>query len=252
MYNKYRLYINLYLQGATTVMDKIKMFCNEENKTAEIDMIFKIQKKEWLEDIAMGKLYMKPLNYFRKLEEGIGDPEEGLLFNMNASDQLEVSVGGIKIEGVIGAKAYVCDTCPIFCCASFTLKRINNTHYQGIIKKQFLKDFMLEKNASYGIICIPRKFFENKVSEALSKISLNGYFKNVKYSDEREFFKQGEEYKAAFRKRTKFSYQNECRLLVNTNVQDDFILNIGDIREQCKIIDLTDCEKEITIDVIYN
>lgn len=212
------------------------------------NLLAKVTKLKYAEDIRAGKLYMNPLSFFRKLEmDGIGDDQEGLLASGSS--------GLIKYKGeIIGEMTNIRSYLdfPVFCTLSVQFIRIADNHYKFIFPQKLLNEFMYDVAEEYVLLLIERSEFQRRVDKALSHLELQGYLGNVVYTDDKIVFPVDEMYKVAFRKRHLFSYQNECRLVVNSHVEDHFELNIGDIKDISWQYPIHDAKQEITIEIYYN
>ena len=227
----------------------MKMGFDESGNIVHSNLLLKVQKMKFLEEIQCGKLYMKPL-YFHRINEreGAGDPTEGILADF---DDALLEIDGITIADVKNCKLYVLGDRPIFCCFSVEFERISEREYTCTVDKKLLAEFT-DDTDDYGIIIIKRDSLRQRISEALEAQSLSGFFDDVDYTDEKQLYNGDDLYKTAFRKRTKFKHQHECRLLVNKSIEDHFILDVGDLRDISMIIPITDINKDITVKVCMN
>ena len=101
------------------------------------------------------------------------------------------------------------------------------------------------------MLIIQRDEFEYRISKALDLQGLMGWFGDVVYSDDLKSYSKEECYKVAFHKNTKYGHQHECRLLVDCEVEDEYILDIGDISDISKLIPIIgDEEPQINIEFV--
>lgn len=212
-------------------MNSIHMLKDSNGKIVDSNILLKITKLEYAEEILAGKLYMNNLKYFRELEqEGVGDEEEGAIYIGATGDLI---YEGKVVAQIKNVNAY-CDV-PVFCAISVPLREIEDNKYVFSVPLNMIKEFMYDQNSQYTAILINRYEFEKRINEALKKYELTAWMGKVRYVDDIELYPSEERIKCAFRKRKKFAYQNEWRVVVNTVVENHFILNICDISDiACK------------------
>lgn len=228
-------------------MNIIPIAFDAQGNITESNLLAKVTKLKYAEDIRAGKLYMNPLSFFRKLEmDGSGDKQEGLLASGSS--------GFIKYKGEIVAEITNIRTYldfPVFCTLSVQFVRNENNHYKFIFPQRLLKEFMCDAAEEYVLLIIERSEFQKRVEKALSNLHLQGYWGNVTYTDEKKIFPVDQMYRVAFRKQPAFSYQQECRLVIDNHVKDHFELNIGDIKDISWQYPIEDTRQEITIEIHY-
>lgn len=228
-------------------MNIVPMAFDEQGNIIESNLLAKVTKRKYAEDILAGKLYMNPLSFFRKIEkDGIGDDQEGLI--------AAGSSGFIKYKGEIIAELTNIRTYldfPVFCTLSVQFVRHEGNHYKFIFPQKLLEEFMYDATEEYVLLIIERSEFQKRVDRALSHLELQGYWGNVVYTDEKKVFPLDQMYRVAFRKQTTFSYQHECRLVVDSHVDDHFDLNIGNISDICVQMPITNAKNAIAIDIEY-
>ena len=229
-------------------MNTVEMITDDNGNVLESNLLIKVTKRNYAEDIQAGRLYMKSLRYFRELEQqGVGDEEEGLI---NTAPKGEIFWNGQKIGDVRNIRTYY--DCPVFCTATVSLKKQKNGSIKYTIPLKLLREFMVDKTADYVLMIINRNEFQKRIDEKMREKKIQGFFGNVNYTDEKAHFSHEERYKAAFRKRMEFAHQHECRLALNLAIEDFYVLEIGDISDITTFIPIFDNEHEMAIEVQYN
>ena len=126
-------------------MNTVEMITDDNGNVLESNLLIKVTKRNYAEDIQAGRLYMKSLRYFRELEQqGVGDEEEGLI---NTAPKGEIFWNGQKIGDVRNIRTYY--DCPVFCTATVSLKKQKNGSIKYTIPLKLLREFMLDKTADY-------------------------------------------------------------------------------------------------------
>lgn len=209
------------------------------------NLLTKVTKIKYAEDIRSGKLYMNKLSYFRKLEHtGVGDEREGFL--------CESASGYIMLNGEIVGECSNITTFldfPIFCATAVSFTKTDYNRGKFVVSKQLLKEFMYDENEQYVLLIINGEEFQKKVRDALAKARLNGFWGYVEYTNSKKLPASDELYQIAFRKRTTYSYQQEWRLVIDAHADDHFEFDIGDISDISWIIPIDNSDKELTIEV---
>lgn len=218
---------------------------DESGTVVESNLLVKIAKEQYAEDILSGKLYMKSLRYFRELEqEGVGDEQEGALCIGATGDLL---YKGQIVGKVKNLRAHY--DFPVFCALYVTLNQVCESDYEFLIPQKMLREFMYDRTSKYAAIIINRCDFEKRIEKALDQYKLLGCLGKVQYSDEIIAYSYEERLKVAFSKRKNFAYQNEWRLALDFPVEDHFILEVGDISDIARKISIDNSEQEIKIGV---
>lgn len=200
------------------------------NKTIkESDFLIRISENKYIESTRSGFLYMNPLSFFRKIEQkGVGDEEEGI---MSTNGLGNIIYNGEVVAKVKNIKTFI--DCPIFCASSIYLNQVEIGHYEYTFPSEMLKEFMPDSTKQYSLLLLQKEDFIQRIDKALLKKNLQGYTRDVKYTDEIKTFSQKEFYKYAFRKRPIYEYQHEWRLVINMGIDknEHYILDIGDISD---------------------
>ena len=179
----------------------MRMFCDETGNIVESNILIKISKMKYLEEIRCGKLYMKTLEFHRKNEKEVaGDEEEGMLMHF---PEAILKIDGIEVGYAKDCKMYILGDRPVFWCLNVELERVSNNNFVCVIDKQLLADFVGD-DEEYGFIVINKEIFRERVSKALEKLDLMGWMHKVTYSNKIEKPSKEEMYKVAFRKRSRF------------------------------------------------
>lgn len=201
----------------------------DENGNIISNMLVKVQSMEHLKEFQQGHLYMKNLKFFCDAEKnGVGDEEEGLV-GCFSSGKLLIDDIVVADVGEITIRTY--EKAPIMCFIDVSLVKIEQGRYRFIIPKKAIDEFADEEDVEYGLMFINRQVFHERVVDALNKLDIGYKCDKVEYSDEPFLPKKDELYKAAFHKRKLFEHQNEYRFLIDTEVEDNFTLEIGDISD---------------------
>lgn len=225
-------------------------FDKESNKLVSSNLLLKISKIEYLQELQNGKLYMNMLSSFRRYEQqGMGDNEEGLFAQYNEGALL---IDGVEFANVKNIKAYAFDKNPIFCIMEIPLIEIQPGHYECIVKQQLFKDFMLDSNIKYGALLICKDIFAHLLKQKMNELSIGWYWDKVTYDDSPPKFSKKELYKVAFHKREKFAHQHEWRLMLFDEVDDHYELNIGSLKCCSQIFPLDFNNTDMKITVLLN
>ena len=222
---------------------------DQNGNVVESNILIKIQKIEYLKQIQNGVLYMKNLDFFRKLEsKGIGDSKEGFITEFKSGQLL---ANGVVIADIFKANISAFTKCPVFCFMSIKLETVETGNYRYTIPKKFIEEFAWDEKSEYGIILVDKEKFEEKVDAVLKELNLSAYYGYVDYIDDFTMPKKEELYKVAFRKRKTYEEQNEYRLMLNVEVDDNYILEIGDISDFSKILPITKYD-DMEVGVVFD
>lgn len=226
-------------------MNTVSMQVDMDGNIVESNLLAKVTRIEYAKDTQAGRLYMNNLSYFRKLEEdGIGDDQEGLI----ASGQTGiVYCREEKLCGIKNLKVYMDG--PVFCAMSIPLRKDADGVAKFKIPKQLLHEFMREKDAKYVLLVIDKEKFQNRIEAAVDAQELYGCYGMVHYTDDES---PVDLFHAALRKRTKYAYQHEWRLVLARSVEEAFILDIGSIEDISFCLPISSSESDIEIGVNYN
>ena len=197
-----------------------------------IDVLYKISPEEYIKDILAGRLYMKPLSYYRSLEiDGKGDDKEGVLCDKGKGEIFVELDGKQELLGTASnISAWVNSNNPVFCFSHATLKCTEDGIYRLNISSRMISEFVTTESKSFGLIIIERRAFEQRLTDVLTAQDYK--FKEVVYTDTIGFNND-----PAFHKRCSFSHQKEIRLLLpNIKLGEDehCILRLGNIDAMCK------------------
>ncbi|MGN1158250.1 MAG: hypothetical protein ACI4TK_18925 [Agathobacter sp.] len=227
----------------------MKMGVDENGNIVRSNLLLKIQKITHLKQLQQGKLYMKRLDFHRKNErEGAGDADEGLVAYYPTAT---LTIDGVEIADAKDVRLHAFGDHPVFCCFSVELEKQNEHEHLCCVNKKLLSEFA-DSSGEYGMMLIQRTAFRQRISDTLEKQNMMGWFDDVTYTDDMERYSKEDLYKVAFRKKTKFNHQHECRLLVNASVDDYYILDIGDLSDISMILPITNVEKDVKVGVQIN
>jgi hypothetical protein len=227
-------------------------------KTFDISMLrdytylFKFTQKERVDGILDGKLYMKNLQYFVDKEISSGD--------MKIGDELEAQAKILNTKAnfydvntnelICTAKASDCKfdpgylKCPVYCMFSFGMQNVreNEISNNKVHVTYSFTDEQKEELKGFGDKCIIIKDsikFRSRVYEAKKIQNVVGYEDYVKYYTPNnkehlvDIFSDNKRF--AFWKRQSYASQCEYRILIDAEVDDFFILDIGDIRDIAEV-----------------
>ena len=226
-------------------MNTVSMQVDTDGNIIESNLLAKVTRLAYAKDTQAGRLYMNNLSYFRKLEEdGIGDDQEGLI----ASGQTGAGYyKGQKVFDVKDLKAYVDG--PVFCAMSIPFVKNADGADTFKIPQQLLGEFMCDKDAQYALLVIDKEKFQKRIEIAVDQQGLYGCYGMVHYTDDES---PVDLFHAALRKRTRYAYQHEWRLVLSRSVEKVFILDIGSIEDISFCIPISSNERNIEIGVSYN
>ena len=220
--------------------------CGQNNY---IDVLYKISPEEYIKDILAGRLYMKPLSYYRTLEvDGKGDDKEGVLCDKGKGEVLVELDGKQELLGTAcNISAWVSSNNPVFCFSHTTLKCNEDGIYRLEIPSRMISEFVTDESKSFGLIIIERRAFEQRLADILT--TLDYTFKEVVYTDTIGFNND-----PAFHKRCSFSHQKEIRLLltgITLGADEHYMLHLGNVDAMCKglLLPPNIHNKPLTIDI---
>lgn len=206
------------------------------------------ENAKYMQEFLEGKLYMNSLAYFKNIEINNDqvryDSDEGLsCFWQPENCSLELN------GHLFGKNNFVAPTTiyphannykNIFCMWSISSENdaLTNIHID-------------EKNKSFGehlvVITSPKEFLE-KIKIALQDNHLKAQSGLVKYYDKssHQSFNQNEE---LFNKVSDFSYQQEYRIVIDTNLADTpYELKIGSLQDISMTLTIDEFNKNITLE----
>ncbi|WP_454920835.1 hypothetical protein [Abiotrophia defectiva] len=219
------------------------------NKYSEWCILIKFGKKEHLEMLQKGQIYMNTLQFYRKYEsssgdEVVGDASEAILAveldNVKIIDNetneivLEIPISKAKIDP--GYSRF-----PVFCLFRFDKRNevSRGEHYAVLEFTEEQKNKLVEFG-EYALVIKDSDEFDKRLEEALSKANLffaKGAieYRNPNNEDVLERFAEGGP-AVAFIKREKYGYQSEFRYMVKKEVENHLKLQIEDISDISEIV----------------
>lgn len=217
----------------------------------QIFLLFKFASIDRLQQLRNGKIYMKNLEYFVKLEKstgisGVGDKNEGVLFYSNKIRMydehdnlvLEANEGKVSDSRILKS--------PVFCISAKNIfDNITMFDYPAVVSNidfdnKIYDDFGTESN-DFGVLVITDfNEFINRIKAKVKEKGISLEYGMVEYRDIKVIYKKNDDilFNNAFTKSKRFSHQEEFRILLNIDVDDHFILEIGPISDISKIIDI--------------
>ena len=228
-------------------MKNISVGMDDKGNLIKSNILLKVTKKEYADDIRAGKLYMKSLSYFRSLEQkGVGDDSEGFVAS---GEEAQIVYEGQVLGHAKNWKLHI--NCFVFCTLSVEFEENENGQNEFIVPSNFMEEFMFDGNSEYVMLMINRAAFIKRVERAMTKTELGWCFGNVEYTDDTSAISPEEWYRSALRKRKEFAHQHECRLIVEAAGEDYYVLNIGDISDITEMIPLENYKGDIEIGVQF-
>jgi len=221
-------------------------------------MFFKFGTKENITSLQSGHLYMKNLQYYVNCEKETnndtsGDMYEGHIMQKDvlvvlSNPDTKAHIATIKADISALNIGYLKN--PVFCL--FTLYLQSN-------KKDILKENILQykylfsdeqkqkmkKFGEYALMIHNLPEFYNRLRNALFAKNIEFAHGLVKYYDNFNDYNYQKDvsqynYNVAFWKRAKYSYQQEYRFLLNTQVDDHIIINLNDLKDISMMLKTTD------------
>ena len=192
----------------------------------------KIFMKKLLEE---GEVFMRPLEYYRKLENDGGDLSDGRGDAYEGIDAITqataIYIGGKEIETPFTIRHNFPNGNRglIYC-----LYGVYNDSYAN--GELILPDAMKEMGDTAVVIKDPMSFIDRCVAAARNAGAGQIAAGSVGYYDETE----GDYFLSPFGKRQKFKSQSEYRLYIPCNKKGDFTLSIGSIEDIADIFPLSD------------
>jgi hypothetical protein len=192
-------------------------------------LLLKLGRKEHLESLRKGLLYMNPLAYFRSLEadQARGDPHEGIDYIYQPGDcefVLETGIPGFeKIRGSAASglasvqiRMQRTSSCNIFCMFAVT-KPVEGPVFPK-------SDYWF--GDSFLIFTQTQEFL-SRVAAAAKHRGLKYEGRLVQYYDEKKYTGAA----GRFSKPSSFSYQREYRIALETDGRGPLCFEIGDLCE---------------------
>lgn len=194
-------------------------------------VLMKLGRKEHMEQFRTGLLYMNALSYFQRLEADTarGDRYEGIDSILQPQHLGEAyidsgipTIGRIEISredlaGPITVAMNRTSRCNLFCLYALTSP---------------VRDVLFSSEHDWFggdslVLIINTQEFLNRISKAALERKLPLQGAPVEYFDETSYSgKVGR-----FKKSSRFSYQHEYRIAIETGIEGPFLFQIGDIRD---------------------
>ncbi|MDB8805000.1 hypothetical protein [Romboutsia sp. 1001216sp1] len=204
------------------------------------------RKKQWAEDILDGKLFMNKIDYYRNLElnsgiKGQGDIDELKatlelakveLINEEENITIPIDASNLKFELSDDKDK------PVFCLTGFTIDDlIIDSYGENSVDLKFpykIEDIdALKSEFGEYMVILAHSEFESKIKDAANRENINGLFGKVKYvhknSMERLRAYQNKSADRFFYKDLEFKHQNEYRVVLDENIENTKIFDIGPI-----------------------
>jgi len=221
-----------------------------KEKTQEngFSMLLKFGSEENVRKLKDGQLYMKNLQYYVDLEkatsdEDVGDMYEGQMLlqttniSIYSSDTNEL-VGQFLAPSASMDLGYL--KCPVFCMFMLDYRNHTQEKLDGdilTVRYEFTKK-QIENMPGFGewVLLIKNgDEFINRVKKALILENVGFTRDYVKYYEVSTLQQLQEIHednlRIAFWKREKYAYQQEYRFICHAEVDDNLIVNIGDISD---------------------
>lgn len=235
-------------------MNKSAIF---ENLPSQLDfpVLLKISKRNYLESIHKGKLYMNNLQYFIDLEKrtgikGIGDEQEAsriiikrheLWVSENGGESHQIEIG--PAPGIVYDKSSLLH--PIFCLMykNLILEKFATDEYSGILKlsDDEVKDFVSSSDNDYGVLIIfDIETFLDNIYKGAEKNGFQGRHGRIEYRDKRlPRLENGYIVPDnTFVKDIRFQNQSEFRIELYKDTKDPYIFDIGSLENISTITSL--------------
>ena len=244
---------------------------SEINGFEDVNMYVKFLNKEYLNDLLNGSIYMNNFEYFIKLEKeqknkGQGDKLE--LAHVVRSNK--VTIRDPKTKMVIATAPFGelierytgSEKLPVFClthlyASDFVITKVEGNVITAKIELPLEDQKLFEETFGDTAVVLSNEF-TSRFIEAAKNSNLGLAIGDVLYQDydfysstrRKEFDEQS--LNILFWKDKFFKQQREARfILVNKSVENNFVLNIGDISGKSKVTStkelLTDTEFEFAI-----
>lgn len=192
-----------------------------------------------------GQIYMKNFEYFVELEKktqqkGKGDIDEARMFSSNNVsiylENTDIQIGTAKFARIYDSKRL---KNPVFCITQKNLfddvVDIKDGKVTSIVQfdKRLETDFEDLNEELYVLIITDGAEFIKRIETQLNSLGHNVIYGDVIYRDTSHFYKVGEdiEFNGPLHKNPCFSYQEEFRFVVDTEVEDNLEIFIGSITD---------------------
>lgn len=210
----------------------------KEFDNASIAAFLKFGQEEHLIQLReKGTLYMNPLDYFKKLEDGElrGDSFEGVSSIRNIPGG-SFAIPEINFEGKFEHLRYMESPKELYG-NIFSLYCISSVGFEHPEDISF--DERLSKFGSHFLIVMNSPSFIKRITKALSLLKNKYYFDFIKYYDKEKANRKI----SVFEKPNEFAYQKEYRFYVARNEITPLVINIGSIEDISEIVSIEDLYK---------
>lgn len=230
----------------------------------EMPALFKIVKKEFLQDLVQGKLFMNNLQFFVDLEkktgkQGVGDIREGSLLKISKHKLFIQYDGGERKEVEIGPPPGIIydETAlehPVFCMVGkiFIQEKVGDGEYACTISldRDLLNDFTEGNDKDYSVVLIFNVIdFLDRLEKAIKRAGLSGKSGFINYRNlslpkivDGELILDD-----TFTKDNRFKKQSEYRIELFKQSEEPFVLEIGDISDIAVVLEVEQIEKGLSI-----
>jgi hypothetical protein len=193
-------------------------------------LLLKLGRREHLEAVRQGRLYMNPLSYFIDLEEdkARGDPFEGTETIIQPKDigdfhidpkmpgMGRITITEADLAGPVRIRLEDTSACNLFCLFAIT------SPIDGVIFPQeypwFGDSILLFKNTEE---------FLSRLQRAAAEQHLRGEGRLVTYYDENAYSGRT----GRFMKSSRYSHQKEYRLTLETGKDCPFVFDVGELTD---------------------
>ncbi|SIT91600.1 hypothetical protein [Edaphobacillus lindanitolerans] len=220
-------------------------------------ILIRFMEEKFVEDFMKGHIYMKSNQYFIDLEkelgvEGIGDKYEGAHVEdlIPGKHEVYLTSGDTKIK-IHFTKMRIAQQYenikkfPILCSLMLTEDDFEHCESENkwVLRNETYNDFKRDFDNRTAIIIVDFEEFKSRVNRELNNIGVRGWMGKVTYYDSPhpltvEDF-DSDPIKALFYKRKVFEHQREYRIVVEQIESDHVTLDVGDISDIAKKIDMT-------------
>lgn len=206
------------------------------------------ENKEYMQDFLNGKIYMNSIAYFKVRENNNNTARHDS--NESLSCYLQPKFISLELNGhefnmnnfrdAIKIYHYSNNSKNIFCMWSVSTDN-------DILRGEIHID---EQNKEFGehlVVITSAKAFLERIKSAIENIKLNSQMGLVNYYD-RSTHKIFEEAEIAFNKLSNFSYQQEYRIAIDINTNNEpYILDIGDLKDISMVPTIDEFNQNISI-----
>jgi len=183
--------------------------------------------------INQGEMFLQPLSFYRKEDHNdeVGDLNEGAHKVKPFSNAIlkrvlengETEVVGTMTNGIHREFSHEYSSLSVYCIYYLIMPASDYTNELDVINEKLLKEFGGSATVIYNL----EKFFD-RLDIYLEDKSYSYKRQSVEYIDVMKYLKQ----LTPFQKDKKYEHQNELRLAVKNEVEDEpLLLNIGDLND---------------------